>query len=75
MSDMMELQELVDRAKDSLFRVHGEAIDQLYVKSLRIKELKADLDTANKRIAYLGKCNDYYEGNRSTHPSKEQTDK
>ena len=30
--------------------------------------------TANKRIAYLGKCNDYYEGNRSTHPSKEQTD-
>ena len=34
----------------------------------------ADLDTANKRIDYLEKCNDYYEGNRITHPSKEQTD-
>ena len=34
----------------------------------------AELETANKRIAYLEKCNDYYEGNRITHPSKEQTD-
>ena len=34
---------------------------------------ESDLDTANKRIDYLEKCNDYYEGNRRTHPSKEQT--
>ena len=36
--------------------------------------LQGEYDTANKQIAYLEKCNDYYEGNRSTHPSKEQTD-
>ena len=39
-----------------------------------IMPIIAELDTANKRIAYLEKCNDYYEGNRSTHPSKEDND-
>ena len=51
-----------------------EKVDDLCEGADDYFKMKAELDTANKRIAYLEKCNDYYEGNRNTHPSKEQTD-
>lgn len=63
-----------DAKEFELGKIIDELVDKTDKKQREVGRLSSKLDTANKRIAYLGKCNDYYEGRRNVHPSQEQTD-